>query len=135
MIDMEYQILVVDDQDSWRMLLSEVLYDNGYNVLSAGSLNEAIDLLKKGNFSLAILDVRLCDVEEYNTDGIKIAVEIRRCWPKIKIIILTGYATPALQTEVNELGVEGLFSKAFYEDESFEKFISTIGNLITEQTR
>ena len=93
MSNTEHTILVVDDLSDVRATISGMLADEGYEVETAGSLTEALTLLKNGHFDLAILDVRLDEVDEDNIEGFDLAAEIRQHWPDMKIVLLTGYAS------------------------------------------
>jgi DNA-binding NtrC family response regulator len=88
------KILVVDDLPDWRMTLSGLLVEEGYEARAAGSVAEAIKLLEANHFDLALLDVRLDESDENNTEGLDLAAEIKRRWPEVKTVIITGYGTP-----------------------------------------
>jgi CheY-like chemotaxis protein len=87
------KLLVVDDLVDWQKTLSGVLADKGYHVSSAGSMEDAIALLEHGEYDLALLDLRLDEADEGNEDGLILAKAIRNRWPKIRILIVTGYGT------------------------------------------
>jgi ATP-dependent Lon protease len=87
------RILVVDDLPDWRETLKGLLSDNGYVVEVAQSRSDAVTQLESQSFSLALVDVRLDEPDEGNTEGLDLAEEIRRRWPSTKIIIITGYGT------------------------------------------
>ena len=86
-----HQILIVDDLPDWRMTLGGLLTDAGYQVQVAGSTTRALELLRGNRFDLAVLDIRLDESNEDNTEGLDLAAEIRKSWPDVKIIIVTGY--------------------------------------------
>ena len=87
------QILVVDDSTDWRMTIFGLLCDENYDVKVAESSSKAIELLEKNQFDVAILDVRLDETDEDNTEGLDLAKTIQQCSPDTKVIILTGYST------------------------------------------
>ena len=101
------RILVVDDLPDWRETISGMLTDEGFEVDVAGSSAEALTLLKKSHFDLAVLDMRLDESDEDNAEGLEyLAQEIRDNWPDMKTIVLTGYGTQehiqqALQPDTN----------------------------------
>ncbi len=89
-----YSILVVDDLPDWRVTLRGLLTDEGYAVQVAGSSQEALALLAENHFDVAVLDVRLDETDEENKEGLDyLAVEIKKNWPEVKRIIITGYPT------------------------------------------
>jgi two-component system nitrogen regulation response regulator NtrX len=91
-----HRILVVDDVPDWRTTLSRLLTDEGYEVQVAGSMESALVLLKTVAFDLALVDIRLDDSDETNVEGLDLADAIRRDWPTVKVLIITGY--PTLET-------------------------------------
>ena len=88
------KILVVDDLLDWRATLSGLLEDAGYDVQVAESSITALALLKTDQFDLAVLDMRLDETDESNTEGLDLAAEIKQHWPATKVVMITGYGTP-----------------------------------------
>ena len=101
------KLLVVDDIMDWQITISGVLKDNGYNVATAGSTDDAIVLLDNDDYDLALLDLRLDETDEGNVEGLKLAETIRERWPKVKIVIVTGYGTPDILQKTMEPGSDG----------------------------
>ncbi|MBE7552397.1 MAG: response regulator [Anaerolineales bacterium] len=92
------KILVVDDLPDWRTTIQGLLNDEGYQQIKvAESRTAALKLFESETFDLAVLDMRLDETDEGNTDGLTLAQEIRQTWPQTKVIILTGYGTPETQ--------------------------------------
>lgn len=90
----KHQILVVDDLDDWRKTLSGLLREEGYKVEVADSFESAMAILRSKKIDLAILDVRLDETDEGNTQGLDLASEIKRRWATVKTIVITGYDNP-----------------------------------------
>ena len=90
------RILVVDDIEDWRITLSGLLLDAGYAVEVADSSEAALALLDTYTFDLALLDVRLVESEDGNTDGLILASKIREINSSVKIVLITGYETPEM---------------------------------------
>ncbi|MGD8370176.1 MAG: response regulator [Syntrophobacterales bacterium] len=85
---MEEKVLVVDDELEIRDLLSEVLQQEGYDVLLASAGEEAIELAKGETPHVILLDVRMPGI-----DGIEVCKRLKTD-PKtqyIPIIMITGY--------------------------------------------
>ena len=101
------KILVVDDLSDWRKTLKGVLADAEYDVQVADSSASALKLLEINRFDLAVLDMRLDETDEDNTEGLDLAVEIRRRWPTVKAIIITGYGTPDTMRQALEPDIRG----------------------------
>lgn len=82
------QILIVDDDAGMRSTLSDILIEEGYAVVSYGKGVEALSWLKKNQFDIVILDIKLPDI-----DGMKLLEEIRQLNPESGVIVITGYAS------------------------------------------
>lgn len=101
------KILVVDDLPDWRITLSGLLMDQGYDVQTASSIDNALEILEKEYFHVAVLDVRLDETDEDNRDGIQLMHEIKKRRPSTEIIILTGYADVSMIQEAMNPNYEG----------------------------
>ena len=87
------RILVVDDDESIRKTLAAILEDKGYDVDTAENGKEAITKSHAKFYNLALIDIRLPDME-----GIKLLTAMKETTPKMVKIIITGY--PALQNVI-----------------------------------
>ena len=84
------RILVVDDEEEVREILAETLEDFGYAVLTAASGEEALPVLAgNGGVAMVITDVRMPGMS-----GLELADEVRRRWPTVKIVLISGYFVP-----------------------------------------
>lgn len=85
--------LVVEDDAGWRNLLSELLTESGFKVLTCTSYGEAQGLLKRENFQLAIVDLSLANSIKpvHNQDGYHLLTKINEA--DIPIIIVSGSAS------------------------------------------
>ena len=106
------RVLVVDDLPDVRTTLSGLLSDEGYEVRSAPSRVEALQMLDVERFHVAVLDVRLDEADEDNQDGLLLMHEIREKDSTVAIIILTGYANVKMVREALQPDHEGV-SPAF----------------------
>ena len=86
------RILIVDDDQSIRKVLETILKDEGYVIESIGTAKEAIERTRKNFYNLALIDIRLPDME-----GIELLTKMRDTKPKMRKIIITGY--PTLKTQ------------------------------------
>jgi len=102
------KLLVVDDLADWRITIKGVLKDEKYNVATAESIKDAISLLEKEKYALALLDLRLDERDEGNTDGLELAKIIRKHWSKTKIIMVTGYGTTKILIKAMEPDKKGI---------------------------
>jgi DNA-binding NarL/FixJ family response regulator len=109
--------LVVDDDNSWQQILSEILSDCGLEVDVAGSVEEAALILKSQPHRLAVVDLSLSPNDHNNVDGLRVLDSIRRLDPNCRAILLTGFAT--VELAVTALTDYGAFT--FLRKESFHR--------------
>ncbi len=108
------RILVIDDEEQIRNLLSMTLAMDGHEVIVASQAKEALRLHEKQPADLVITDILMPD-----QDGIEVIMALRRCSPRPKIIAISGGGRLQL-TEVLEmaepLGAFALLRKPFLPD-------------------
>ncbi|MBF0119352.1 MAG: response regulator [Desulfobacterales bacterium] len=95
-------LLLVDDEVPFVETMSKRLNKRNMSILTAFSGQEALDLLKKNNN----VDVVILDVKMPGMDGIDVLKEIKKDYPLIQVIMLTGHGTI-------ESGIEGMKRGAF----------------------
>jgi len=78
-------ILVVDDEDQIRLLIRETLEQVGYHITEARDGKEALD-----QYRLAPADLVIMDILMPNQDGLETTVALRREFPDVKVIVITG---------------------------------------------
>ena len=91
-------ILIVDDHRVTRLGLAEMLADAGYRVVTAGSFQEARDILRDSPPDLLIADVRLGSF-----NGLQLVINYR-----VPAIVITGHADSVLEAEARRVGAEYL---------------------------
>jgi DNA-binding NtrC family response regulator len=118
------RILVVDDDESIRKVLKTILEDEGYSVDTAADGKEAIRKSHKKFYNLALIDIRLQDME-----GTKLLKRIKETVPKMRKIIITGY--PSIQNAIEALnqGADGYIVKPF----DMPKVLTTIKEQLKKQ--
>lgn len=82
------RILVVDDDASILGVVAEVLEDDGYKVSTAGSGEEAVEILKKQSFSLVMSDIRLPGM-----NGIALLEHVKAVTPSTYVIMITSHGS------------------------------------------
>lgn len=106
-------ILVVDDMQSWRDLLGAILEDAGYEVVLAGSIEDAQGSLRTREFAMAILDMRLLDSQAYDIGGMRLLADIKKSNPSTRAIILTGFPNELQRAKALDFyGADGYLEKA-----------------------
>lgn len=93
MRDSQYRVLIVDDIPDWRATVAGLIKDEGYLVNTAGGYDEALATFKTYPADLAILDIRLIDIDDANESGLDLASALREINPNLNIIMITGYGT------------------------------------------
>jgi DNA-binding NtrC family response regulator len=89
----KYRILVVDDEESIRSTMQAILEAEGYTVDTVSTGKEAIQKTKQNKYNVALLDIRLPDME-----GVELLELLNDGVPKIRKIMVTGY--PSIQNSV-----------------------------------
>ncbi len=92
-------ILIVDDEESVRNSLAGVMRDEGYEVVTAGSGREGIDLLNEMQPSLALLDIAMPEM-----DGIETLRRFREIRPDMPVIMVTGHGTIETAVKTTKMG-------------------------------
>lgn len=80
------KILIIDDEEKLRSLLSRIIKLEGFAVTETGSLKAAVKLIEKESF-----DIILCDVKLPDGNGVDFTGEIKQKYPSAEIILLTAY--------------------------------------------
>ena len=106
-----HRILVVDDEESLRLLLSRALQKAGYEVVTAANGAAAVELFRAQPADLVITDLVMPEKE-----GIETILELRQLQPGLKIIAMSGGGYMEAQDYLQmagKLGAMGTLSKPF----------------------
>jgi DNA-binding NtrC family response regulator len=95
-MDKNTRILVVDDDETIRATIKVILEDEGYLVDLAGTGKEAIQKTKEKTYNVALLDIRLPDME-----GVELLRLMKDNIPRTRKIMVTGY--PSIKNAVGAL--------------------------------
>ncbi len=87
---MKGHILIIDDEDQLRKLLSRLLSLEGYTMHEAGNVRSAMKILEKEEISVVLSDVKLPD-----GNGVELVQTVRSRFPQIETIVLTAYGNIA----------------------------------------
>ena len=102
------RVLVVDDEERMRRLVSDFLVKEGYQVMEASNGEEAVDtFLENRDIALIIMDVMMPKLDGYG------AVKEIRQYSKVPIILLTAKSTEKDELQGFELGVDEYVTKPF----------------------
>ncbi len=105
-------VLVVDDDQRVREALVGMLNSAGHRTDHAGTGLEALAKLERGQFDLVFTDLSMPEM-----DGWAVASEVRRRWPGVKVVLITGHAVNAETVDTNrELVSEVMFKPICFDD-------------------
>lgn len=106
------RILIIDDEESFRHMLSIILSKEGYEVDTASNGEEALQKVSSLSY-----DHVLCDIRMPNMDGMEFLKEVRNLGIETTIIMMSAYGTIDIAIEAMKLGAYDYISKPFKPDE------------------
>jgi len=103
-------VLLVDDEEMIRSVVSGMLESMGYRVWPAGNGEKAIDLLAKhkGEIHLVILDMIMPGM-----GGGEVFDRLKRCDPGVKVLLSSGYSLDGEAKRIMDRGCDGFIQKPF----------------------
>ncbi|WPZ33182.1 sigma-54 dependent transcriptional regulator [Thalassobaculum sp. OXR-137] len=110
---MANDILIVDDEADIRMLIGDILEDEGYESRQAANSTEALDVIRRRMPSLVILDIWLQNSE---LDGLGILSAIQRDHPGLPVIMISGHGTIETAVTAIKKGAYDFIEKPFKAD-------------------
>ncbi len=105
-------ILIVDDEESLRSMLSIVLKHAGYDIDQAESGSTALAKINKNDFALVLSDIRMPDL-----GGLELLARIKEIDPDLPVILMTAHASTNDAVEAMKLGAEDYIIKPFDNEE------------------
>jgi len=106
------KILVVDDDAIVLDSCKRVLEAEGFEMRLASSAFEARKAMEANHFDLLLVDVKMP-----GRDGMWLIGETRQKWPKLPIVVMSGYPTPETVDDGARLGAPDFVAKPFTPDE------------------
>ncbi len=100
------RILVVDDEQNMRITLADILGDEGYDVDTAASGEEAVELCSQQGYSIVLLDVRMPGI-----DGVEAFKQIRRHQEGVRVIMMSAYSLDDLKDAALDDGAVAFLAK------------------------
>lgn len=101
-------ILIIDDDKGMCKTLSRILELDGYRISTANTANDGAALIKGDSFNIAILDIRLPDI-----DGVELLEIIKKTDPDLSIIMMTAYASTENAIKALNRGADAFVTKPF----------------------
>jgi two-component system cell cycle response regulator len=112
MTEPHLKILLVDDDQSILEILADLMAIFGHDYVSAQNGVEAIEKLKHNFFDIVLTDMIMPDI-----DGMELLKHIKKNYPNIKVMVVTGYERAFTYTDVIRAGASDFISKPFNTDE------------------
>ena len=109
---MRGRLLVVDDEEPQRLMLSNILTRAGFEVTTAADGNRALEQLRARGFDLILTDQRMPVM-----DGLELLDRARRIHPEIPIVLMTAFGTVSTAVEAMKRGAADYLTKPFERDE------------------
>ena len=105
-------ILIIDDEESVRMVFKDTLEELGHKVFVACTAVEGLELAKNLDVALVFLDLKMPVMS-----GAEVFREIKKVKPNLPVIIITGYPDSSIMARALEHGPFGVMNKPFDESE------------------
>jgi PAS domain S-box-containing protein len=118
------RILIVDDDESTRRTLTLIFEMKGYEIETAETGCEALEKARDRAFNLAILDLRLPDM-----DGVELLTPLKDAQPDIALIMVTGYASVKTAIRALNDGASGYITKPV----DMEEVLAKVRDLLERQ--
>jgi CheY-like chemotaxis protein len=108
------RILIADDEPALRSLVARALMQHGHDVLTSADGAEAADVLERegGRIDLLLADIRMPVM-----DGIALALAAARDFPRLPILLMTGYADQRERASGLDAIIRDVMVKPFTPDE------------------
>jgi len=116
------KILICDDEEGIRESLKLILADH-YNIVLVDSGDMALEVLAHSKD----IKVMLLDIKMPQTHGLEVLQEIKKKYPHLKIIMVTGYKSVETAAEATRLGACGYIVKPFKTQEILETVKRNMG--------
>jgi CheY-like chemotaxis protein len=109
------RILVIDDEESVRDILSRILSVKGHQVVVASDGEEGIERFKNEIFDLVFTDLGMPKIS-----GWEVGMAVKEMNPKVPVIMITGWGMELNREKMSESGIDLIVSKPFLFDQVIE---------------
>jgi DNA-binding NtrC family response regulator len=124
--DKPLRILIVDDNQELRTMLSEILERSGYGVQSTDKAKDALSIIERGQADLVLLDLKMPAI-----GGFDLLKLIRRRHLPIPVIVVSAHISQEVAKELAVVGIQGMIAKPFKKDRMTEEIERVIKQHIT----
>ncbi|MBA7650232.1 Protein-glutamate methylesterase/protein-glutamine glutaminase [subsurface metagenome] len=115
------KVLVVDDEETVRMLFQRILQAAGYDVVTAADGKEALSVIADGDIDVVLLDIKMPGLS-----GIDVLGKISTDWPNVCVIMVTAVADVQTAVAAMKLGAYDYITKPFDQGELLRKIRQSI---------
>jgi two-component system nitrogen regulation response regulator NtrX len=112
-------ILIVDDEESIRRAVADVLSDGGYETRTAADAAAALAGIEREAPDLVLLDVAMP-----GRDGVALLEDLRRRTPDLPVVMMSGHSTIEMAVRATKLGAYDFLEKPL----SYDKLLVCVGN-------
>ena len=105
-MEKKYKIMIVDDEKLIRWSITKALEVDNWDVSSAESAEDAMDLTNENVFDAVITDLRLPGI-----DGIELLKKIKQKTPECPVILISAYGTQEVISKAKEFGACNFLNK------------------------
>lgn len=119
--DNPIRLLLVDDEEGFVNVLTKRMVRRNINVTVALSGTEGIQALRKQDFDVAVLDLKMEDM-----DGIEVLKIFKKMYPEMAVIMLTGHGSEQAAKEGMEYGAFDYLTKPCELKELIEKITESV---------
>jgi DNA-binding NtrC family response regulator len=116
------RLILIDDEVGFTTVMAKRLARRGLDVTSAFSGSEAIQAMRKAEYDVAVLDLKMEDM-----DGIEVLKIFKKMDPGMPVIMLTGHGSEKSANEGMEYGAYDYLFKPYEFEELLEKIHAAAG--------
>lgn len=109
---MKASVLIVEDDDTQRLILHDILRASRYEVKAVASAKDALAALREDSFQVMLTDMRMPEM-----DGLELLRQARRVRPDVEVVVMTAYATVQTAVAAMKEGACDYLAKPFDKDE------------------
>ncbi len=118
-------ILVLEDDEDLREIVSAVLEEQDYSVTSTSSASQALEMAAKHSFHLILSDVRMAG----SLDGVAVIERVKALQPHIRSIVMTGYADLDVPIRAARIRADDYLHKPF----ELHSLLAAVGALLSKE--
>ncbi len=105
-MDSSHTVLLVEDHETTRLTLAEIMAREGYKVKGAATASEAMKAMREEEFDLVVTDLKLPD-----GDGLSVLDECKRLSPYTPVVLVTGHGSEEVAVQAMKHGAQDYLPK------------------------